>query len=247
MLKLIVEYISKRGLDMEKNSILIVDDDRDIIRFINVNLEQEGFTVFSADNGEEALEVLNNNDVQLAILDVMMPQMDGIELCRRIREKYSLPIMFLSAKSSDVDKVIGFSTGADDYIVKPFSTIEFIARVKAQLRRYTYFNQNTVQVIEKKINIRGLEIDEVSRTVMLYGETINLTKTEYDILCLMAVTRNRVFTIEEIYESVWKERAYESNNTVMVHIARLRNKIEENPKEPKFIQNVWGVGYKIED
>ncbi|QWG63191.1 response regulator transcription factor [Bacillus mycoides] len=232
---------------MEKNSILIVDDDRDIIRFVNENLKQEGFTVFSADNGEEALEVLNNNDVQLAILDVMMPQMDGIELCRRIREKYSLPIMFLSAKSSDVDKVVGFSTGADDYIVKPFSTIEFIARVKAQLRRYTYFNQNAVQVIEKKINIRGLEIDEVSRTVMLYGETINLTKTEYDILYLMAAAMNRVFTIEEIYESVWKERAYESNNTVMVHIARLRNKIEENPKEPRFIQNVWGVGYKIED
>ncbi|EOO66739.1 two-component system response regulator vanR [Bacillus cereus VD021] len=232
---------------MEKNSILIVDDDRDIIRFVNENLKQEGFTVFSADNGEEALEVLNNNDVQLAILDVMMPRMDGIELCRRIREKYSLPIMFLSAKSSDVDKVVGFSTGADDYIVKPFSTIEFIARVKAQLRRYTYFNQNAVQVIEKKINIRGLEIDEVSRTVMLYGETINLTKTEYDILYLMAAAMNRVFTIEEIYESVWKERAYESNNTVMVHIARLRNKIEENPKEPKFIQNVWGVGYKIED
>ena len=232
---------------MEKNSILIVDDDRDIIRFVNENLKQEGFSVFSADNGEEALEVLNNNDVQLAILDVMMPQMDGIELCRRIREKYSLPIMFLSAKSSDVDKVVGFSTGADDYIVKPFSTIEFIARVKAQLRRYTYFNQNAVQVIEKKINIRGLEIDEVSRTVMLYGETINLTKTEYDILYLMAAAMNRVFTIEEIYESVCKERAYESNNTVMVHIARLRNKIEENPKEPKFIQNVWGVGYKIED
>ncbi|PQZ59333.1 MULTISPECIES: response regulator transcription factor [Bacillus] len=232
---------------MEKNSILIVDDDRDIIRFITVNLKQEGFTVFSADNGEEALEVLNNNNVQLAILDVMMPQMDGIELCRRIREKYSLPIMFLSAKSSDVDKVIGFSTGADDYIVKPFSTIEFIARVKAQLRRYTYFNQNNVQVIEKKINIRGLEIDEVSRTVMLYGQAINLTKTEYAILHLMAVARNRIFTIEEIYESVWNERAYESNNTVMVHIARLRNKIEENPKEPKFIQNVWGVGYKIED
>ncbi|MED4686380.1 response regulator transcription factor [Bacillus mycoides] len=232
---------------MEKNSILIVDDDRDIIRFVNENLKQEGFSVFSADNGEEALEVLNNNDVQLAILDVMMPQMDGIELCRRIREKYSLPIMFLSAKSSDVDKVVGFSTGADDYIVKPFSTIEFIARVKAQLRRYTYFNQNAVQVIEKKINIRGLEIDEVSRTVMLYGETINLTKTEYDILYLMAAAMNRVFTIEEIYESVWKERAYESNNTVMVHIARLRNKIEENPKEPKFIKNVWGVGYKIED
>ncbi|MGE7634080.1 response regulator transcription factor [Bacillus paramycoides] len=232
---------------MEKNSILIVDDDRDIIRFINVNLKQEGFTVFSADNGEEALEILNNNNIQLAILDVMMPQMDGIELCRRIRETHSIPIMFLSAKSSDVDKVIGLSTGADDYIVKPFSTIEFIARVKAQLRRYTYFNQNTVQVIEKKINIRGLEIDEVSRAVMLYGQAINLTKTEYDILQLMAAARNRVFTIEEIYESVWNERAHESNNTVMVHIARLRNKIEGNPKEPKFIQNVWGVGYKIED
>ncbi|NWK70329.1 response regulator transcription factor [Bacillus paramycoides] len=223
---------------MEKNSILIVDDDRDIIRFINVNLKQEGFTVFSADNGEEALEILNNNNIQLAILDVMMPQMDGIELCRRIRETHSIPIMFLSAKSSDVDKVIGLSTGADDYIVKPFSTIEFIARVKAQLRRYTYFNQNTVQVIEKKINIRGLEIDEVSRAVMLYGQAINLTKTEYDILHLMAAARNRVFTIEEIYES---------NNTVMVHIARLKNKIEGNPKEPKFIQNVWGVGYKIGD
>ncbi|CAM3849528.1 MULTISPECIES: response regulator transcription factor [Bacillus] len=232
---------------MEKNSILIVDDDRDIIRFINVNLKQEGFTVFSADNGEEALEILNNNNIQLAILDVMMPQMDGIELCRRIRETHSIPIMFLSAKSSDVDKVIGLSTGADDYIVKPFSTIEFIARVKAQLRRYTYFNQNTVQVIEKKINIRGLEIDEVSRAVMLYGQAINLTKTEYDILHLMAAARNRVFTIEEIYESVWNERAHESNNTVMVHIARLRNKIEGNPKEPKFIQNVWGVGYKIGD
>ncbi|MGE7865124.1 response regulator transcription factor [Bacillus paramycoides] len=232
---------------MEKNSILIVDDDRDIIRFINVNLKKEGFTVFSIDNGEEALEILNNNNIQLAILDVMMPQMDGIELCRRIRETHSIPIMFLSAKSSDVDKVIGLSTGADDYIVKPFSTIEFIARVKAQLRRYTYFNQNTVQVIEKKINIRGLEIDEVSRAVMLYGQAINLTKTEYDILHLMATARNRVFTIEEIYESVWNEKAYESNNTVMVHIARLRNKIEGNPKEPKFIQNVWGVGYKIGD
>ncbi|OTX03330.1 response regulator [Bacillus thuringiensis serovar monterrey] len=180
---------------MEKNSILIVDDDQDIVRFMNVNLMQEGFKVFSAYNGEEALEIINNNSIQLAILDIMMPQMDGIELCRRIREKHSLPIIFLSAKSSDVDKVVGFSTGADDYIVKPFSTIEFIARVKAQLRRYTYFNQHAVQVIEKKINIRGLEIDEVSRTVMLYGETINLTKTEYDILFLMAAAKNRVFTI----------------------------------------------------
>lgn len=131
--------------------------------------------------------------------------------------------------------------------MKPFSTIEFIARVKAQLRRYTYLNQIAVQVMEKKINIKGLEIDEISRVVKIYGQTINVTKTEYDILHLMAAAKNRVFTIEEIYESVWNERAYESNNTVMVHIARLRNKIEENPKEPRFIQNVWGVGYKIGD
>lgn len=225
---------------MEKNSILIVDDDQDIVRFVNANLMQEGFKVFSAHNGEEALKIINNNSIQLAILDIMMPHMDGIELCRRIREKHSLPIMFLSAKSSDVDKVIGFSTGADDYIVKPFSTIEFIARVKAQLRRYTYFNQNVAQVIEMKINIRGLEIDEVPRTVMLYGETINLTKTEYDILYLMAAAKNRVFTMEEIYESVWKERAYESNNTVMVHIARLRNKIEENPKRAEVYSKCLG-------
>ena len=190
---------------MEKNSILIVDDDQDIVRFVNANLMQEGFKVLSAHNGEEALKIINNNSIQLAILDIMMPHMDGIELCRRIREKHSLPIMFLSAKSSDVDKVIGFSTGADDYIVKPFSTIEFIARVKAQLRRYTYFNQNAVQVIEKKISIRGLEIDEVSRTVMLYGETINLTKTEYDILYLMAAAENRVLLLKKYMKAFGKK------------------------------------------
>ena len=190
---------------MEKNSILIVDDDQDIVRFVNANLMQEGFKVLSAHNGEEAIEIINNSSIQLAILDIMMPQMDGIELCRRIREKHSLPIIFLSAKSSDVDKVVGFSTGADDYIVKPFSTIEFIARVKAQLRRYTYFNQNAVQVIERKINIRGLEIDEVSRTVMFYGETINLTKTEYEILYLMAAAKNRVLLLKKYMKAFGKK------------------------------------------
>ncbi|MEH6892004.1 response regulator transcription factor, partial [Bacillus sp. JJ864] len=179
-------------------------------------------------------------------LDIMMPVMDGIEVCRRIREDYNIPIMFLSAKTTDVDKVIGLSTGADDYIEKPFSVIELIARVKAQLRRYTYLNHSSKQVYEKKIQIRGLEIDEASRKVMLYGEDINLTKTEYEILYLMVTHLNRVFTLEEIYESVWRETAYESSNTVMVHLARLRGKIEVNPRESKFIQNVWGVGYKIE-
>ncbi|MDZ5608091.1 response regulator transcription factor [Bacillus pseudomycoides] len=232
---------------MKQKSILIVDDDADIVQLIEVHLKQDGFKVLRAYNGVEALDILETNDIQLAILDIMMPAMDGIEVCRRIRERHNIPVMFLSAKSNDIDKVIGLSTGADDYIAKPFSMMELVARVKAQIRRYTYFNQAPSEINEKKIQIRGLEIDELSRKVMLYGKSINLTKTEYDILYLMAKNRNRVFTLEEIYENVWRERAHESNNTVMVHIARLRNKIEENPRESAIIQNVWGVGYKIED
>ncbi|WP_242220954.1 response regulator transcription factor [Bacillus cereus group sp. BfR-BA-01380] len=232
---------------MKQQSILVVDDDKDIVEMIEVYLQQEGYKVVKAYDGEQALQLFSEHDIELAILDIMMPMMDGIEVCRRIREKYNIPVMFLSAKATDVDKVIGLSTGADDYIVKPFSIIELVARVKAQLRRYTYLNRTPVQMLEKKIQIRGLEIDENSRKVLLYGEYINLTKTEYEILHLMATHPNRVFTLEEIYESVWREAAYESNNTVMVHLARLRGKIEANPKESKFIQNVWGVGYKIEN
>ncbi|AIK40331.1 hypothetical protein BG07_519 [Bacillus pseudomycoides] len=232
---------------MKQQSILIVDDDADIVQLIEVHLKQDGFKVFRAYNGIEALDILDSNDIQLTILDIMMPAMDGIEVCRRIRERHTIPVMFLSAKATDIDKVIGLSTGADDYITKPFSMMELVARVKAQLRRYTYFNQVPSEVHKNKIKIRGLEIDELSRKVMLYEKAINLTKTEYDILHLMAKNRNRVFTLEEIYESIWRERAHESNNTVMVHLARLRNKIEENPKKPTVIQNVWGVGYKIED
>ncbi len=245
-----MEYISNdygRGWVMKQQSILIVDDDADIVQLIEVHLKQDGFKVFRAYNGIEALDILDSNDIQLTILDIMMPAMDGIEVCRRIRERHTIPVMFLSAKATDIDKVIGLSTGADDYITKPFSMMELVARVKAQLRRYTYFNQVPSEVHKNKIKIRGLEIDELSRKVMLYEKAINLTKTEYDILHLMAKNRNRVFTLEEIYESIWRERAHESNNTVMVHLARLRNKIEENPKKPTVIQNVWGVGYKIED
>lgn len=231
---------------MKQQSILVVDDDKDIVQMIEVYLQQEGYKVVKAYNGEQALQLFLEHDIELVILDIMMPIMDGIEVCRRIRENYNIPVMFLSAKSTDVDKVIGLSTGADDYMGKPFSVIELIARVKAQLRRYKYLNQTPVQMIEKKIRIRELEIDEASRKVLLYGEHINLTKTEYEILHLMAAHPNRVFTLEEIYESVWREAAYESNNTVMVHLARLRGKIEANLKESKFIQNVWGVGYKIE-
>ncbi len=245
-----MEYISNdygRGWVMKQQSILIVDDDADIVQLIEVHLRQEEFRVLRAYTGVEALNILDINDIQLVILDIMMPAMDGIEVCRRIRERHNIPVMFLSAKATDIDKVIGLSTGADDYITKPFSMMELVARVKAQLRRYTYFNQVPSEVHKNKIKIRGLEIDELSRKVMLYGKAINLTKTEYDILHLMAKNRNRVFTLEEIYESIWRERAHESNNTVMVHLARLRNKIEENPKKSTIIKNVWGVGYKIED
>lgn len=162
---------------MKQHSILIVDDDTDIVQLIEVHLKQDGFKVFRAYNGVEALDILDSNDIQLTILDIMMPAMDGIEVCRRIREQYNIPVMFLSAKTTEIDKVIGLSTGADDYITKPFSMMELVARVKAQLRRYTYFNQVPSEVHKNKIQIRGLEIDELSRKVLLYGKSINLTKT----------------------------------------------------------------------
>lgn len=231
---------------MKKQSILIVDDDQDIVQFIKLHLTQEGYEVFTAYDGVEALEIMDIEHIQLVILDIMMPVIDGFEVCRRIRVKYNIPIILLSAKSTDVDKVIGLSTGADDYIVKPFSTIELVARVKSQIRRYIYLNESKEVPLRNVIRVQGLEIDEESRIVTLYGNEVKLTKTEYDILYIMAKNCNRVFTLEEISESVWKEEAYESNNTVMVHLARLRKKIESNSHGEKIIQNVWGVGYKIE-
>ncbi|EJV87818.1 response regulator transcription factor [Bacillus cereus] len=232
---------------MTREVILIVDDDMDISNLIELYLGEEGFEVLKAYDGIEAIEVLNSNEVNLVILDIMMPKLNGIEVCRRIREKNGIPIIMLSAKSADIDKVIGLSTGADDYMVKPFSPIELTARVKAQLRRYTYLNNKFNSQDEGIIYIKGLKIDAVSRNVTLYDKPVKLTKTEYEILLLMARNVNRIFTIEEIFESVWKEKHYESNNTVMVHIARLRGKIEDDPKDSKIVKNVWGVGYKIEN
>ncbi|MGE6362757.1 response regulator [Bacillus paramycoides] len=232
---------------MTQEVILIVDDDMDISNLIELYLGEEGFEVLKAYDGIEAIEVLNSNEVNLVILDIMMPKLNGIEVCRRIREKNGIPIIMLSAKSADIDKVIGLSTGADDYMVKPFSPIELTARVKAQLRRYTYLNNKFNSQDEGIIYIKGLKIDAVSRNVTLYDKPVKLTKTEYEILLLMARNVNRIFTIEEIFESVWKEQHYESNNTVMVHIARLRGKIEDDPKDSKIVKNVWGVGYKIEN
>ena len=232
---------------MDKGTVLVVDDDRDIVNLIDEYLTLDGYKVITAPDGKTALDRLSANEVQLAILDIMLPHMDGIEVCRKIRERSNIPILLLSAKSSEIDKVVGLRTGADDYIVKPFSTIELAARVEAQLRRYTYLNERVEAKNEESIHIKGLKMECKSRNVTLYGKPVKLTKTEYDILVLLASNANRVFTLDEIFESVWKEKSWEtSSNTVMVHIARLRMKIEDHPKATNIIQNVWGVGYKIE-
>ncbi|MGC5328166.1 response regulator transcription factor [Brevibacillus sp. SYSU BS000544] len=232
---------------MIHETILIVDDEQDIVDLIEVHLGNDGYKTVKARDGEEAMAILQSTDIHLVILDIMMPKINGIEVCRRIREKTNIPIIFLSAKTTDTDKVIGLSTGADDYIVKPFSPIELTARVKAHLRRYTYLNTKVHVPEENIINIKGLQIDEKSRSVRLYDRPVKLTKTEYDILLLLAKNTNRVFTLEEIFEKVWRDKYYESNNTVMVHIARLREKIEDDPKNSKILKNIWGVGYKIEN
>jgi len=232
---------------MKQETILIVDDDQDIVEFISVLLAKEQYRAIQAFNAQDALTYLEREDVQLIILDVMMPEIDGIELCRRIRESKPIPIIMLSARTSDMDKVFGLGAGADDYISKPFSSIELIARIKAQLRRYTYLNNRTQPVTDHKLTIQELTIDPAARSVSLYGKSVKLTKTEYDILQLLAQNRNRVFTMEEIYEKVWKERYFSGNNSVMVHIARLREKIDDHLRESKIIKNIWGVGYKIEE
>lgn len=226
------------------NRILVADDNREITDLIASLLEGEGYEVVKAYSGKEALDKFTSQIV-LCILDVMMPELDGCEVCRRIRETSNVPILYLSAKGTDVDKVIGLSAGGDDYMVKPFSSIELIARVKALLRRYLYTNEDKVHR-ENSIIIDCIRIDLKSHKVMKYDEEISLTRTEYDILVLLATNRNRVFSTEEIFQHVWKERYYEGNNTVMVHIARLREKIEDNPRNAKIVKNVWGVGYKVE-
>lgn len=233
---------------MSNEKILVVDDDKEIINLIDFYLKNEGYDVLKAYNGNEALRLLEENSIQLIILDIMMPELDGMEVLRRVRMKKNIPVIILSAKSNELDKVIGLSTGADDYVTKPFSTVELIARVKAQLRRYVYLNNSDKdKKDENLIEINGLKIDKETRKVSVFGKEINLTKTEFQIVLLMAENPNRVFPLEEIFERVWKEKYFQGNNTVMVHVARIRDKLEENPKEPQIIKTVWGVGYKIGD
>ncbi|MCC3372426.1 response regulator transcription factor [Cohnella sp. REN36] len=228
---------------MDKCTIMVVDDDSDIRDILQLYLHNEGYHVLEAENGLQALEIVQATPVQLIILDVMMPHMDGIRACLKIRETSSIPIIMLSAKEEDIDKITGLTTGADDYVTKPFSLMELMARVKAQLRRQSYAVKD---LKEDVICIGDLIIDKARHQVTVKEKVIPLTPLEFSILELMASYRGIVFSADRIYERVWKETAGFSNNTVVVHVRNLREKIEENPREPQFVKTVWGVGYKIE-
>lgn len=232
---------------MEKYNILIIDDEKEIVELIEIYLVNEGYQVFKAFNGTEGLKIITNQKIHLVVLDIMMPGIDGMETCKRIRREMHLPIIMLSAKSQDMDKILGLGIGADDYLSKPFNPMELIARIKSQLRRCLNFNvQNQQECDDNVINIKGLVINKNNHSVSACNEEVNLTPTEYKILLLLASNSGTVFSAEKIFEKVWKEKYYESNNTVMVHIWRLREKVEKIPKTPKIIETVWGVGYKIE-
>lgn len=229
-------------------NVLIIDDEVEIVELIEVYLVNEGYKVFKAYNGSDGINIINEEKIHLVVLDVMMPGIDGFQVCMKIRKDYNIPIIMLSAKSQDVDKIQGLSTGADDYMIKPFNPMELIARVKSQIRRYVFLNEksnksNDIGIIEFK----DITINKKNHKVLFLGKELKLTPIEYEILLLLANNLGTVFSAEDIFKEVWKEKYFEGNNTVMVHIWRLREKIEENPKEPKIIETVWGVGYKIEE
>ena len=233
---------------MEETNILVVDDEKEIADLLEIYLISDGFQVLKAYSAKEGLRILEEKKIDLVLLDVMMPDMDGIAMCRRIRETNNIPIIMVSAKTQDIDKIVGLSTGADDYVAKPFNPLELMARVKSQLRRYTQLNPNssTGKAAKNEISIRGLSINKDNHKVVVYGEEIKLTPIEFDILYLLASNPGRVFSTDEIFEKVWNEKVYEANNTVMVHIRRLRGKMKEDTRQDKIITTVWGVGYKIE-
>ncbi|PNT90541.1 response regulator transcription factor [Clostridium thermosuccinogenes] len=231
---------------MDKPCILVVDDDREIVKAISINLENEGYRVLKAYDGLQALDMLSSQSVQLILLDVMMPKLDGLSATMKIRQDKNIPIIILSAKSEDTDKVLGLSMGADDYVTKPFNPMELMARVKSQLRRYMTLGDINVKGKSNLLRSGGLCFDPDTYTLTVDGEPVKLTPTETKIVELLLRNAGRVFSTEEIYERVWEGPAYGAENTVMVHIRRIREKIEINPKEPKYLKVVWGIGYKIE-
>ena len=225
-------------------NILVVDDEKEIVEAIKIYLEDEGYNVFHCYDGQEALRLLKNNKIHLILIDIMMPNLDGINATRQIRKISSVPIIMISAKSQDTDKIMGLNVGADDYVTKPFNPLELVARVKSNLRRYVKLGNISEG---NNIVIDGLEINDSKKEVRVDGESIKLTPIEYNILLFLAENKGQVFSIEQIYENVWKEPFDGYEKKVVVHISHIRDKIEINPKEPKYLKIVWGLGYKIED
>jgi len=229
---------------MNNYRVLVVDDDKEIRDAIEIYLKNEGLAVVQAKDGIEAIEKLHEHDIHLIILDIMMPRLDGISTTFKIRENKNIPILILSAKSEDTDKILGLQVGADDYITKPFNPLELIARVKSQLRRYV--SLGTYDGLERVIQLNGLTLNESAKEVTVHGEAVKLTPIEYKIVELLMKNAGRVFSIHEIYERVWKEPGYNAENTVAVHIRKIREKIEIDPKNPRYLKVVWGIGYKME-
>ncbi len=226
-------------------NILVCDDDKEIVDAIEIYLMNEGYRIYKAYDGMQAVDMIKQNDIHLLIMDIMMPKLDGIHATLKIREYSSIPIIILSAKSEDTDKILGLNIGADDYITKPFNPLELIARVKSNLRRYTTLGSLNVEN-NAIFNVGGLSINDDTKEVTVDGEAVKLTPIEYNILLLLVKNQGRVFSIDQIYESIWNEDAIGADNTVAVHIRHIREKIEINPKEPRYLKVVWGVGYKIE-
>lgn len=225
-------------------NILVCDDERDIVSALEIYLRSEGYTVYAANNGREALDVLAREEIHLVLLDLMMPVMDGMSAMVEIRKRSNVPVILLTAKSEDTDKVLGLNVGADDYITKPFNPVELLARVRSQLRRYMQLGGTVAK--KERFVIGGIELDDAAKEVTLDGEEVSLTRTEYDILRLLMEQPGRVFSPREIYEAVWKDVSFGTENTVAVHIRHLREKIEYNPAEPRYLKVVWGRGYKME-
>ena len=226
--------------------ILVCDDDREIVDAIEIYLEQDGFEVEKAYDGEEAISILKKEKIDLMIVDVMMPKLDGIRTTLQVRKESSIPIIILSAKTEDADKILGLNVGADDYVTKPFNPLELVARVKSQLRRYNMFSHQNADN-ENAYQVGGLLIQDDLKKVTVDGEEVKLTPIEYNILLLLVKNKGNVYSINQIYENIWNEEAIGADNTVAVHIRHIREKIEINPKEPRYLKVVWGVGYKVEE
>lgn len=226
-------------------NILVCDDDKEIVDAIEIYLQQEGYQIYKAYDGEQAIKVLKETNIQLLIIDIMMPRLDGIHATLKIREFSSVPIIFLSAKSEDTDKILGLNMGADDYITKPFNPLELVARVKSNLRRYTQLGSLNVEN-NALYQVGRLCMNDDTKEVTVDGEPVKLTPIEYNILFLLVKNQGKVFSIDQIYENIWNEEAIGADNTVAVHIRHIREKIEINPKEPRYLKVVWGVGYKVE-